>query len=90
MIVENTTKDGEDLAVTSTAGGFRFKDKMSFKDAVMEEAAIKRNVVRAANHVTELSAMAMNRHERRRLAKVNKVGRIYGSTRPYTNQINVG
>lgn len=60
------------------------QNKPTYNDAVMKEVVIKRTVVQATSGLTELSAMAMNRHERRKLARVNGLRRIEGSMRPFT------
>lgn len=54
----------------------------TFADAVLADMPIKRQIAKAANTLTELSAMSLPRHERRRLAKVNGINKIVGSTKP--------
>lgn len=58
----------------------------TYADAVLKEMAIKHNVLRDARNMTELSAMALPRHERRRLAKNNGIKNIVGSTKPFIKE----
>lgn len=55
----------------------------TYSDAVMQEMTIKRNVARYAHNMMELSVMALPREERRRLAKINGIKNIVGSTQPF-------
>lgn len=51
---------------------------------VNEELNVKKRVLEAARKIDVMSAMSMNRRERRRLGKINNV-KIVGSTKPYAN-----
>lgn len=44
---------------------------------------VKRKVLAGAGRIDALSAMGMNRHERRALAKINKRKKIPGTMKPY-------
>lgn len=54
-----------------------------------EETTIKQRVLRAAGTVDFMSAMSMNRADRRRLAKMNKVGKIPGSMKPFVKNSGI-
>jgi len=47
----------------------------------------KRRALSAAREMELFSAMALPRHERRKLAKINGMKRIAGSTKPLRNTI---
>lgn len=49
----------------------------------MLEKVIKEKILRAANRVDMLSAMRLNRHERRGLSRRNGGVKILGSVKPY-------
>lgn len=48
-----------------------------------EDESVKQRVLIAANNIDLMSAMSMNRHERRRLSKINKMAPIAGSIKPH-------
>lgn len=54
--------------------------EIDFKSQVQ---AIKRRVANVTNSLTMMDAMRLPRHERRRLAKLNKTGKILGSSKPF-------
>lgn len=47
------------------------------------EEEVKRHVLKNAGKIDALSAMGMNRHARRALAKINKRKKIPGTMKPY-------
>lgn len=50
------------------------------------EMETRKLVKKAARDIDLMSLMGMNRHERRALAKINRINKIDGSNRPITNE----
>lgn len=50
---------------------------------------VKQRVLKAAKGLDMLSAMSMNRAERRRIAKMNNMPRILGSVKPFVKEKGV-
>lgn len=54
----------------------------TYADAVMKNVPMVSSTTTVG--LSELNVLSMNRHERRRIAKVNGVVRIVGSMKPFT------
>lgn len=50
------------------------------------EMETRKLVKKAARDIDLMSLMGMNRHERRALAKINRINKIDGSNRPIKNE----